>query len=445
MKGPGRHTNKWTIVGLLWFCGFFNYADRQAVFSVFPLLKAEFGIDDVQKGMIGSAFMVVYALMAPVAGFVVDKASRRWLVSGGLAVWSLVCALTGSARSFHQLLAYRAAEGLGESFYFPASMSLLADHHGPRTRSRAMSLHQTSVYVGTAAGGIVAGLLGQRYGWRSPFWVLGSIGVGYALLLPWLLTEPKRGAADALGDPLDEPIPQLDLPPPYEADAVGPEKGRHAGLFANLIDLLRNWSEVLTNPAAALLLIVFAGANFVAATLLAWLPDFVFRQYGLDLQKSATVAGLFFPGGNLVGALIGGALADAVARRRRGGRVLVQAAGLMIGAPCVYLAGSAGSLPVLVPALIGIGLGKGIYDANIFASIYDVVPPRVRGTAAGLMNTAGWAAGFMAPLLIGFFSQRYGLGAAIAWTATVYLAAGILALAAAAVSARYAIVTSSTP
>jgi MFS family permease len=413
--GPGLRSNKWFVVGLLWLCGFFNYADRQAVFSVFPLLGEEFHLTNVHKGMIGSAFMVVYALAAPFAGFVVDGFSRRWLVAGGLAVWSLICAATATARSFGQLLFFRAAEGLGESFYFPASMSLLADYHGPRTRSRAMSLHQTSVYVGTAAGGIVAGLLGQRYGWRSPFWVLGTVGIAYACLLPWLVREPKRGAAEIKGDdPLD---------PEFMTAVESPHLGR-------------NFAEVVLNPAAALLLAVFAGANFVAGTLLAWLPQFVKDQYGLDLGEAATVAGLCFPGGNLVGALCGGALADAVARRVNGGRVLVQAAGLILGAPCVYLAGTATTLGVLVPALIGIGLGKGIYDANIFASVYDVVRPSVRGTAAGLMNTAAWAAASAAPLLVGWFSEEYGLGAAIAWTAAVYVAAGLLALAAFAVSNR---------
>lgn len=419
---PRAGTNRWVVVALLWFCGFFNYADRQAVFSVFPLLGAEFHLTDVEKGYIGSAFMVVYAVMAPLAGFVVDLTSRRFLISSGLAVWSVVCALTGTARSFSQLLVYRAAEGLGESFYFPASMSLLADHHGPATRSRAMSLHQTSVYVGTAAGGIAAGMLGQKYGWRAPFFVLGMIGLAYAMILPWVISEPQRGASDA--SPAEDGVwPSVDDTPASR----------------NLLGQVR---AVLLNPAAAMLLIVFAGANFVAATLLAWLPDYVFRQnfllngVRLDLREAATVAGLFFPGGNLIGALIGGALADAAARRLRGGRVLVQAFGLLLGAPCVYLAGTATSLSMLVPALMGIGLGKGIYDANIFAAIYDVVAPGVRGTAAGLMNTAGWAAGFMAPLLIGLVSQRYGLGVAIAWTALVYLSAGLAALAAALVARR---------
>lgn len=409
---------RWAVVGMLWFCGFFNYADRQAVFSIFPLLGEEFGLSNLHRGAIASAFMMVYALMSPFAGFVVDRYSRRWLVASGLAIWSLVCALTGTARSYAQLLFYRAAEGLGESFYFPASMSLVSDYHGPRTRSRAMSIHQTSVYVGTAAGGIIAGYLGQYYGWRSPFFILGVIGMGYALVLPWLLIEPERGAADSKPAALLDP--ELPLPPEKPS-------------------LVENLVEFATNPAAMMLLVVFAGANFVASTLLAWLPQFVKDQHHVDLLEAATVAGLYFPGGNLIGALCGGALADMAARKLRAGRVLVQASGLLLGAPCVYIAGTANSMGVLVPALIGIGLAKGIYDANIFASVFDVVRPALRGTTAGVMNLGGWVAGFAAPLMVGWFSDQHGLGAAIAWTAGVYVVAGVLALLAAiAVSRRTA-------
>jgi MFS family permease len=118
--------------------------------------------------------------------------------------------------------------------------------------------------------------------------------------------------------------------------------------------------------------------------------------------------------------------------------VLVQAAGLLLGAPCVWLAGTAGSLAVLVPSLVGIGLAKGIYDANIFASIFDVVRPEVRGTAAGLMNTAAWASASAAPLLVGYLSMTHGLGGTIAGTSAVYVVAGLLALAAGALVARRA-------
>ncbi len=168
-------TYPWLVLGLLWFCGFFNYADRQAVFSVFPLLEREFDVSKEQLGYLGSAFMIVYACASPFSGYTVDLLPRRLLVTVGLSIWSLVCAATGLARSFPQLLCFRAAEGLGESFYFPASMSLLADYHGPRTRSRALAIHQTSVYLGTAGGAVLGGFLGELYGWRGT--VLGS-GLG---------------------------------------------------------------------------------------------------------------------------------------------------------------------------------------------------------------------------------------------------------------------------
>src|SRR4051794_18198550 len=144
---------KWLVVGMLWFCGFFNYADRQAIFSVFPLLEKEMHLDKLQLGLLGSSFALVYGICAPFAGNIVDRIRRKMAVLGGLWTWSLICMTTASAISFRQLLFFRAAEGLGETFYFPASMSLISDYHGKRTRSRAMGTHQTSVYIGTIAGG----------------------------------------------------------------------------------------------------------------------------------------------------------------------------------------------------------------------------------------------------------------------------------------------------
>jgi MFS family permease len=400
-EGPPTRA-AWRVVGLLWFCGFFNYADRQAVFSVLPALRAEFGLDDTAKGMIGSAFMVVYAGMSPFSGAIVDRFSRRWLVAGGLAVWSVICALTGTARGFGSLLFYRAAEGLGESFYFPASMSLISAHHGPATRSRAMSVHQTSVYAGTAFGGLLAGWLGQHLGWRAPFWVLGIAGLAYAAWLPSRLVDPRR--EEGVGD-------------------RGP--GWRYGMAA-----------MFRTPSALALMAAFAGANFVAMALLAWMPDYVHRRFGLDLTGSAAVASLFMPIANLVGALLGGRLADTLAGRHAGGRMLVQAGGLILGAPCVFLVGSTGSLPVAALALVGIGLGKGLYDANIFASLYDRVAPSVRGAAAGVMNTVGWLGASLAPVVIGSASDRVGLGVAIAATGWVYVVGAGLAGTAAALSSR---------
>jgi MFS family permease len=388
-------------VGLLWFCGFFNYADRQAVNAVFPLLQAEFGLNKEEQGMIASSFMVVYAVSGPIAGFLVDRASRRVLIATGLGFWSLIAAGTGTARSFGQILGFRAAEGLGESFYFPATMSILSDYHGPRTRSRAMSLHQTSVYFGIAGGGTLAGFLAQRWGWRMPFYVLGLVGFVYSLCLFRLIVEPKRGQTDA--KPLDP--------------------ARRASLEANL-------GAILRTPAAVALMVAFAGANFVTMSLVTWLPSFVHERFAMGLMQDNATATLFMQGGSLVGVLIGGVVADIAVRHARGGRMLVQAAGLICGGPCVLLIGRAGSLGPLIAGLVGVGLAKGIYEASIFASIYDVIAPPLRGTAAGLMNTVGWAGASLAPVIVGAAGDRGGLGAAIGSTASVYVVAGLVAIVA---------------
>src|SRR3989449_11759754 len=153
---------KWLVVAMLWLISFFNYADRQAIFSVFPLLEREIGLTPVQLGLLGSSFAWVYGLMGPFAGFVVDRMKRKTSILSGLQIWSVICAATALSRNFTQLLLFRAAEGLGETMYYPASMSMVGDYHGALTRSRAMGIHQTSVYVGTIAGGFFAGAIGQH-------------------------------------------------------------------------------------------------------------------------------------------------------------------------------------------------------------------------------------------------------------------------------------------
>src|SRR5438874_3067367 len=187
---------KWQVVAMLWWIAFFNYADRQAIFSVFPLLEQQMHLSPVQLGLLGSSFAWVYGLSAPLAGNIIDRIRRKTAILGGLQAWSVICMATALSRNFGHLLFFRAAEGLGETFYFPASMSLMSDYHGKATRSRALGLHQTSVYVGTIAGGYFAGLVGQRYGWRWSFVVFGGLGILLGLVLRRYLIEPQRGAAD---------------------------------------------------------------------------------------------------------------------------------------------------------------------------------------------------------------------------------------------------------
>lgn len=398
---------KWWVVGMLWLISFFNYADRQAIFSVFPLLEREMNLSPVQLGLLGSAFAWVYGLGAPFAGMIVDRVKRKTAILGGLHAWSVICMATVFSSDFRHLFFWRAAEGLGETFYYPASMSLISDYHGRNTRSRAMGLHQTSVYVGTIGGGFFAGLIGQHYGWRLSFIVFGGLGVILGFVLNRFLIEPSRGAAD-----------------------VADVKSAHGPVLSSAgLPLPAFLRLVLRTPTLLCLMGAFMCANFVAVVLLSWMPKFLYDKFGMGLAMAGLTATIFVQLASMAGAPIGGWLADYWRRRTPRGRLAVQMVGVLGGAPFVALCGLTPSVGTLIVALTVWGFFKGLYDANIFASVFDVVRPEARGTAAGFMNAVGWlAGGGSAPLVIGIIAQRESLGLAIALASTVYVAAGLLLL-----------------
>ena len=378
---------KWYVVGMLW------------CISLFPLLSREMNLTPVQLGLLGSAFAWVYGLCAPLAGQIVDRVLRKKAILFGQRAWSTICVATGLSRNFGQLFAFLAAEGLGETFYYPASMSLLSDYHGHDTRSRAMGLHQTSVYMGTVAGGFFAGLIGQRYGWRYSFYVFGGIGILLGFILNRYLAEPMRFGADNRAE-----VPT-------------------AGAGMSYIGFLR---DLFTTPAALLLMAAFISMNFVAVVLLSWMPKFLYDTYHLNLAAAALAATLFAQAGSMAGSPLGGWLADRLRARSKGGRMMVQAFAAICAVPFVFVSGHTRQLAVAIGALFCWGLFKGFYDGNIWASLFDVVRPEARGRAAGLMNMAGWLGGGTAPVAIGYLAQSRGLGAAISSAAYLYIVGFLL-------------------
>lgn len=407
-SATGKHY-KWWVVAMLWLISFFNYADRQAIFSVFPLLQRDFGLTTVQLGLLGSSFAWVYGLGAPFAGMIVDRVQRRTAILGGLQAWSIICVATMTSRTFRHLFFWRAAEGLGETFYYPASMSLLSDYHGRDTRSRAMGLHQTSVYVGTIGGGFFAGLIGQYYGWRLSFVVFGGLGIVLGLVLRRFLAEPVRGAMEVV-------------------EATGAHVPAPAGGGLSLPRFLRLAART---PTLLCLMGAFMCANFVAVVLLSWMPKFLYDKFHMGLAMAGLTATIFVQLASMAGAPFGGWLADRWRKRSPRGRLGVQMIGVLGGAPFVALCGLTPSVGTVILALTVWGFFKGLYDANIFASVFDVVRPEARGTAAGFMNAVGWlAGGGSAPLVIGLIAQRESLGLAIALASTVYVGAALLLLTA---------------
>jgi MFS family permease len=386
---------KWLMVGMLWCVCFLNYADRQLIFTVFPLLSTEFHLSNASLSVLSASFMCTYALFGPLAGLVCDRVPRRTLVLGTLIFWSLTAAATAFVRNYAQLVTCIALGGLGEAFYFPAAMSMIADYHAVDTRSRAMSVHQSSVYIGSIAGGTIAGYLGQFYGWRTGFLWFGGVGVVLGCGLWLLLKEPRRGQSDLMAGKL-------------------PPGGQ----------LLSGLRELAGNRAAWLLVAVFMGANFVAMIFTVWLPTFLYRTFHMSLTMSGLNGTAYLQIASVVGVLCGGALADGLVRRHRGdkgARMRVQALGLFCGVPFLFLSGWTTVAATVMGAMIGFGFFKGVYDSNLWAALYDVTPIERRGAALGIMNSLGWLGGAIAQLCIGLASDRFGMNICLSATALVYL------------------------
>jgi MFS family permease len=232
----------------------------------------------------------MYALFGPVAGWLCDRLPRRRLVLVGLIFWSPATACTALSRNYAELVLFRALGGLGEAFYFPASMSLISDYHAVDTRSRAMSIHQSSVYIGSIAGGTLSGLVGQRSNdWRPAFVLFGVLGILLGCFLWTMLREPARGMSD-----------NFVMTESHRQHSV-------VGLF----------KDVLGSRLPLLLIAVFIGANFVAVIFLAWMPSFLYRKFHLGLAMAGLSGTVYLSLASLIGVLCGGALADGLVKRRR--------------------------------------------------------------------------------------------------------------------------------
>jgi MFS family permease len=391
---------KWAVVAVFWCVYFLNQADRQIVFSVFPLLQREMGLSNTQLGLLGSSFQWIYAILVPIAGGLGDITSRRNQIALALLVWSAATFASGFAGGFFALLVLRAITGAGEAFYYPAAASIIADYHGQKTRALALSFHQTSVYIGIVCSGALAGYVGQLYGWRIAFITFGAAGVMLAAIVQKVVKEPRRGQADS------------------DSKAV------------QAVPLSTRLAEILAHRTVVLLMLAFVGMNFVNVACLAWTPTLLYEKFQLSLAESGFHATFYHHLGAFLGVLAGGRLADRWASRSRITRPLIQTAGLALGAPFVFLVGSGDSTTAVFVALGLFGLFRGLYDSNLFASLYEVVRPEARATATGLMLSVGFLGGGSSALVIGWLSQEIPLGQALSLTSLFYIvAAATLAVA----------------
>lgn len=392
--GPASSRYPWQLVGLLWLVSFVNAADRSIFNTVKPLLRSAFAISDIQLGLVDTTFFWVYAVCAFLFGRMGDSVRRRNMIIFGLLFWSTATGMMPLATGFVMLLGLRGLVAVGESTYYPTATALISAWHQPLMRSRALSIHQTAVFVGGGLGGWVAGRLADAHGWAAPFLVFAGLGFAVMLLLLRWLRDDAPAAARPKAEARVEPL-----------------------------------TLILANPAALLLCGVFFLATAASSAVLNWSNTFAHDALGLNLADSALVGPVAIAAAGFVSVLTGGWLADRLVATNVLGRFTVLALGLAIAAlfllpfPLVSTAGQVGLL------LFAASFGKGLFDGCVYAAMHDVMPDAARATAAGLMTMLGFIGAGIATVLLPVIATWSGLAAGFAMLATLYVIAVVALLA----------------
>ena len=396
MKVSKRYA--WFVVALLWGVALLNYMDRQMLSTMRPSMEMD--IPELRSaenfGYLMAIFLWIYGCMSPVAGWIADRFNRKWLIVASLLVWSGVTFAMGFAHSFHQLYALRAVMGISEALYLPAGLSLIVDYHGAATRSLAVGVHMTGIYLGQALGGFGA-TAAAVYSWHATFQWFGLVGIGYAMLLGVCLRE-KKGAAGGAG-----------------VAAAGDE--RAAG------SILRGLFRI---PAFYLILFYFAAASVPGWAVKNWLPTLAAQNLHLDMSKAGPMVTITLSVASLLGVLGGGAVSDRWVARTSRGRIYTSCIGLALTIPSLLLIGLGHSTAGTLAAMFGFGVGLGIADANYMPILCQFVPSSSRATGYGLMNTTGVFAGAWITGLLGRSTDEGQLGTGFAALAGVVLLAVLL-------------------
>jgi MFS family permease len=387
----------WVLVALLWVVALLNYVDRQVIFSIFPLVQADLGLSNTQLGLVSASFFWIYALLSPFSGFLADRFGRRRAILVSLAVWSLVTVATGYVRNFAALITTRALMGISESCYLPAALALIADYHGPRSRSLATGLHQSGFSVGIILGGLGGAWLGEHYGWRLAFKFLGVAGVLYMALLVITLKEPGQ---KYLQEENHQPKPRF----------------------------LQSVGELFALPGFITMTAVFTASSIANVIAYTWLPLFLYERFHMSLTAAGFSATFYLQASNVIGMLLGGRIADWWSAHNARGRLLTQALGLMGTAPFLFLVGFTTSELLLIGSLVLHGVLKGLYDCNQMPVLCQIARAQLRSTGYGIFILVGVSTGGSMAAAAGSLKEIVGLNGALEIAAALLFVSGLFLL-----------------
>ena len=375
----------WIVVGLLWVVALLNYMDRQMLST----MRDSMCVDIVELeqaanfGRLMAVFLWIYGFMSPVAGMIADRLNPKWLIVGSLFVWSFVTLMMGFCTTFEQVYALRALMGVSEALYIPAGLSLITDYHQKETRSLAVGIHMTGLYIGQALGGFGA-TLAHAYSWEQTFQGFGWVGILYSLVLIVCLRDKKEHVVQKV--------------------AIN-QAGENPALAA-----VKGVGMLLTNIAFWIILLYFATPSLPGWATKNWLPTLFAENLQIDMAQAGPLSTFTIAISSFFGVIIGGLLSDRWVQRNIRGRVYTGAIGLALTIPALVLLGFGHSLPAIIGGGLCFGLGFGIFDANNMPILCQFVSARYRATAYGILNMTGVFAGAAITSILGNSTDAGNLG-----------------------------------
>ena len=397
---------KWEVLLLLWMAYLLNQGDRQVFNTVLPAIREALNLTDTSVGLIATIFNLFYACCVPFGGWAGDRFSRKWVVTVAIIFWSVATMFTGLANGVFLLILMRSvATGGGEAFFGPANYSLLGQYHTD-TRARAMSIHQTAYYVGVILAGWLAGLIADRFdsinpgnGWKYSFIIFGAAGIVWGILMIFRLKDKE----------------------------VTDSAERRKAVQNPLTAIWQGFRTVFTTPTALMLTIGFSGLIFVITGYMTWMPAYLQEELG-QTQAAAGFNSMFWTYlAAFAGVLIAGVLSDRFASKNRKARMLLQAAGLVLGAVPLFVIGESKTVWILYLCFAGWGFFRAFFDANTYAVLYDVTPPHLHASCSSAMITTGFAVGAFAPVVLGAMKDSMGsLQATFPVLGVIWVVCGLL-------------------
>ncbi len=382
----------WELLIILWFAFFLNQADRQIFNVTLPLIRGDIKLSDAEFGLIAAALIWTYGLLVPIAGFLGDIFPHRNILAFCILFWSISTFFTGFASGLIPfIILLSVATGGGEAFYAPSANAMLSERFKDN-RAFALSVHQTAVYAGIILSGVLAGFVGERFGWRHSFHVFGLAGILVSIIFMLRMKNMRLVTVKS---------------------------------NVNIRQSMAEALLVFKKPTVLMLTLAFACMVFVNVGYLTWMPLYLVEKYHMSVTYAGFSSLIYHHIGAFLGVMFGAQLADRLARSCPSKRLTVQSFALLLGAPFIFLMGYSDNQFVTYSALALFGFARGVYDSNVFASLYEVVKPNVRSSATGFMLMFAFLMGAFAPLILGILKPTLGLAASFSSLSLFYLLGSI--------------------